>query len=86
MDDGLVERLAALCHSQWAGWMRYLFSKAVLQDGSAVIPQEFVERWVRQMNTPYGRLSESEKESDRTEAKKFIDSLAEYLRYGKQVL
>lgn len=68
----LREILADLCHRQWSGWMRYLFSKcdstmplvlSALEDGSLIIPAEFVTRWKRQMETPYAQLSESEQES-----------------------
>lgn len=65
----LREKLAALAHEQWSGWMRYMFSKApVNEDGSWTMPAWAVERWQRQMQTPYSDLSEEEKASDRTEA------------------
>lgn len=68
------EEIAALCHRQWAGWMDYMFSKAeVNQDGSWTMPKEFVARWKRQAETDYADLSESEQNSDRNEADKFID-------------
>lgn len=67
------EELANLCHEQWSGWLKYMFSKGVFnEDGSWTMPVEFVQRWTRQMNTPYSKLSESEQNSDRTEADKFI--------------
>lgn len=67
------EKLAELCHEQWSGWMRYMFFKGKLnEDGSWTMPKEFVERWTRQMNTPYAELSESEQDSDRKEADKFL--------------
>ena len=74
------EKLAELCHEQWSGWMRYLFSKCgrysdgrdITPDEDAVIPQWAVERWQRQMQTPYADLSEEEKDSDRKEADKFL--------------
>jgi hypothetical protein len=53
----LRERLATLCHEQWSGWMRYLFSKCVNpvepDIGTIVIPKWAVYRWRRQMETPY---------------------------------
>jgi hypothetical protein len=52
----LRERLAALEHEQWAHWTRYLLDH---------LTPENVERWRRQIDTPYERLSEPEKESDR---------------------
>lgn len=75
------EQLAELCHEQWSGWMKYLFSKcdftmstvlSALENGSALIPKELVDRWARQMNTEYKNLSGEEKESDRAEADKFL--------------
>lgn len=72
------EPLAALSHEQWSGWMRYMFSKCYAEDWDGkphpmtYIPTHLVERWLRQMNTPYADLPESEKESDRVEADKMI--------------
>ena len=70
----MKEKIANLCHEQWAGWMQYLFSKGEFmdKDGTWVMPAWAVERWQRQMNTPYEQLSEEEKNSDRTEADKFL--------------
>lgn len=79
------EILADLCHRQWSGWMKYLFSKGTFnEDGTWTMPSWAVERWKRQMETPYAQLSESEQESDRTEAEiehgEKLESLAlEYL-------
>lgn len=39
------------------------------------MPAWAVARWQKQMNTPYANLSESEQESDRTEADKFLTIL-----------
>jgi len=72
--------LAELCHSQWSGWMEYLFSKGTFnEDGTWTMPAWAVERWMRQMNTPYAELSEEEQESDRKEADKFIAAIKPYL-------
>lgn len=69
----LREKLAELAHEQWAGWMQYLFSKGVFNnDGTWTMPAKFVERWRRQMVTPYSNLSQSEQDSDRKEADKFL--------------
>lgn len=69
----LREQLAALAHDQWSSWMRYMFEQSVKgDDGSIKIPPSLVNRWKRQMKTPYAELSEKEKESDRTEADKAL--------------
>ena len=76
------ERLADLCHEQWAGWMRYLFSKGKFNDdGSWTMPAWAVERWSRQMDTPYSELSESEQDSDRNEADKFLALIGMIFRW-----
>lgn len=69
----LREKVSSLCHTQWSGWMKYMFSLSVRnKDGTITIPEGLVERWDRQMTTPYSQLRVSEKESDRKEADRFI--------------
>jgi hypothetical protein len=91
-EDELRETLAELCHSQWSGWMEYLFSKGhierIIADKSLdaesstetvwVMPEWALHRWQRQMKTPYAELSEGEKESDRKEADRFLEVLAKW--------
>ncbi len=76
MADDLRERLADLCHSQWSNWMKYLFTKGEFNDdGSFTIDFENVLRWLRQSETLYKDLSNTEQESDRKEADKFLKVL-----------
>ena len=58
------ERLAALEHEQWAHWTRYLLDH---------LTPENVERWRRQIDTPYEELSEPEKQSDREWADRVLE-------------
>jgi len=79
-DNKLRETLAELAHSQWSGWMEYLFSKCTLnQDGTATMPKWAVDRWQKQVETAYADLSEKEKDSDRTEAAKFQKAFADHM-------
>lgn len=74
--ERLREELADLCHRQWSGWMKYLFAKSTFlgKDGCH-IPGWATDRWMNQVHTQYKSLSESEKESDRKEADRFIEIL-----------
>lgn len=75
--DGLLERLAALEHERWAHWQRYLHSKCEeTPDGSLLIPAEFAARWETQIETPYAGLTESEKESDRDQVRRYLPLIA----------
>jgi len=72
-NNELIEAVADLCHEQWAGWMRYLFTKGTWEDdGKFVINEDSAKRWWNQMETSYSKLSPKEQESDRTETDKFI--------------
>lgn len=72
----LREKLADLCHKQWSGWMKYLFSKGTLNDdGTWTMPVWAVERWTRQMTTPLEEMPPEEQDTDRRQADKFIEAL-----------
>lgn len=82
MSDELREQLAAYAHEAWSGWMRYMFSKTETSERFfsgetvVVIPRWAVERWQRQMSTPYADLPEAEKKSDRKEADEILAIVA----------
>ena len=69
--DALLEQLSALAHEQWSGWVAYMLNRLA---SSAQRPgeEEPVARWRRQIATPYGSLSESERDSDRREAMRVL--------------
>ena len=85
-DEVMIEAIAAVQHEIWSHWMRYLFSQCpelgetVSAPGTRFIPADKVERWMRQMETPYAELSEKEKESDRDQARKVMEALNERQR------
>ena len=73
MEKRFVEAGANLEHDRWARWQKHMFSKCNNRvDGDKVIPAELVERWQRQIDTPYSELSEQEKESDRKETREYL--------------
>jgi hypothetical protein len=79
VNDELREKLAALSHVQWSGWMAYLFSLSRSNgDGTITIPSELVARWQGQMATPYAELTEREKNSDREEADRVLTLIGVY--------
>lgn len=83
-----VEELSSLCHEQWSGRMRHLFGfGGTIHPGDRfLIDKEHMDRWMRQMNTPYDELPELEKISDCKEALKFIRLMERYglVKVGKQ--
>ncbi|MFE4693971.1 hypothetical protein ACFRH6_28490 [Streptomyces sp. NPDC056749] len=71
--EEVMEELAGIEHERWAHWQRYLHSRCSRQsDGSLTIPAELVLRWESQMDTPYDELSETEKESDREQVRRYL--------------
>ena len=62
----LREHLAEIEHTQWAHWTRYMLDN---------LTPENIDRWRRQVGTPYPDLTEAEKESDRFWADKIIAAL-----------
>ena len=57
--------LAMLAHALWSSWMRWMFECGFTQpNGSYVIPLDKVERWKKQMNTDFSKLTEEEQRWD----------------------
>jgi hypothetical protein len=76
--ESLVEHLAAIEHDRWAHWQRHMHGKGQKQtDGSLMLPAELVGQWEKQIETPYSRLSEQEKESDREQVRKYLPLIIE---------
>ena len=72
MDKELLEKLAALEHKQWAHWTTYMLNN---------LTDENINRWTRQIETPYEKLSDNEKEKDRVWARKVLEIIS-----GKKII
>ena len=69
---GLIEILAEIEHERWSAWQKWMHSQGERQeDGSLVIPAHLVERWERQMSTPYKDLSSEEQASDKIQVYRY---------------
>jgi hypothetical protein len=81
----LLEELAALEHQRWAHWQKYVHDNGERQpDGSVLLPANLIERWERQINTPYKDLAESEKNSDREQVRKYFPLLERCLEQHRK--
>ena len=79
--DELLETLASVEHQRWSHWQRYMHSKCVPHgdDGALLIPADLVNKWEKQINTPYSALSDDEKESDREQVRKYLPFIVDAL-------
>lgn len=78
--EQVVERLAAIEHERWSSWQRFVHDHCQRrQDGSLVIPAELAARWEAQIETPYAKLSEQEKDSDREQVNRYLPTVIDAL-------
>lgn len=78
--DSIVEQLAAIEHRRWSNWQTFVHEQCIhTPEGNLIIPQKCVERWNRQISTPYSELSEDEKQSDRNQVNLYLPHLLDIL-------
>ena len=76
--EAFIDCLAAVEHERWAHWQQYLHDQCQrTKDGSLIIPAELVTRWSAQITTPYTELSETERESDRDQVRRYLPLIIE---------
>lgn len=69
----MKEQMANKVHEIWAAWMTYVFNRSRQnKDGSVTIPKDLVDRWCKQIATPYENLSVQEQESDKVIAEEIL--------------
>lgn len=82
-EKNFIEIGADIEHTRWSKWQKYFFSKCLIKPQGQVggmddrfvyfaLPKDLYERWNRQIETAYGDLSETEKESDRAETRNYL--------------
>lgn len=69
-DLDLIEKLAAIEHERWADWQKWCH-KVLRENNPSPEQGDILERWDRQIETPYAELSEKEKQSDRDQVMRY---------------
>lgn len=77
IDKELLEKLAELEHNQWCHWTKYFLSMRT---------KENENHWREQMRIPYSELSEEEKNSDRSWARKVLEVIKQNKPTKKKLL
>jgi hypothetical protein len=77
----LREALAAIEHQRWADWQRWLHSQATMNhpECTLTIAAADVDRWERQIATPYVELSQEEKDSDREQVDRYLPAVVAFV-------
>lgn len=70
-DISLIEQLAAIEHERWADWQKWCH-KVLRENNPSPEQGDILERWDRQIETPYAELSEKEKQSDRDQVARYL--------------
>lgn len=76
--EELKEKLADIEHQRWSHWQEYC-NKVLREQVPKLGLEKALERWDRQINTPYAELSEKEKQSDRNQVERYWGLIEEYL-------
>ena len=76
--DKVKEGLSSLMHDIWAVWMKSVLDRGTdVGAGVVMLEKELVEKWRRQIRTPYKKLKKFEKDKDRTVADKIKTFIGE---------
>jgi hypothetical protein len=78
-----VEKGADLEHQRWARWQKWCH-KVLRKECPSPELERVLARWDRQIATPYSKLSEKEKESDREQARAYLPLVEEIIEKLKE--
>lgn len=84
--DELREKLAAIEHERWADWQKWLHSKLYLANDAPdyTIDKADIDRWQRQIDTPYSELSDKEKASDMEQVDRYWPLIEALIKVKQQ--
>ncbi|PPF64178.1 hypothetical protein C5E11_05680 [Clavibacter michiganensis] len=83
-DAHTIEILAAVEHTRWAHWQKYVHDKGQRQsDGSLQLPAELVARWDKQIATSYADLSDEEQRSDQEQVRRYLPAVIDALTQAR---
>ena len=75
--EEFIEKGANLEHDRWVRWQKWCH-RILRENCPSPELEKVLERWDRQIATPYSELSEQEKESDRKETRNYVPLLKSY--------
>lgn len=84
IEDKLIEQLAAIEHERWADWQKWCH-KVLRENNPSPEQGDILERWDKQIETSYEKLSESEKQSDRDQVKRYWPLITQYIEEEKRL-
>ena len=81
--EEFVEKGADLEHDRWLRWQKWCH-KVLRENCPSPELEKVLERWDKQIATPYSKLSEAEKESDRKETRNYLSLFRQTLLSREQ--
>lgn len=77
--DELREQLAAIEHERWSDWQKWCHQVLRENMGANADLEKVLERWDKQIATPYAELSDQEKTSDMEQVDRYWNLIEEYI-------
>lgn len=79
----IIEKLADIEHQRWSDWQSYCH-KVLRENCPSPELESILKRWDRQIATSYQDLSESEKESDRNQVRRYEPIISDLITQTRQ--
>ena len=80
VSNDLLEKLSDIEHQRWCHWQRFMHDQGKrMPDGSLLLPAGLVSKWDRLIETPYSKLTDKERESDREQVHRYLPTVVQGL-------